>query len=269
MRCLSCSHVYHLDACSGISDRTFRSMGSAKREKWSCRTCRNRESGLCVGAVGEAVASPDGDMVSLQLAVISQKLTLLHSLKANMDRLCDLPSKVDDLLLLKPSVDAMKETIKCLQESASKCEYVMELVKQNDQEVKLLRSEVGALQATVSSQNTIIEQLQSNINSTEQYSRRCNLEIHGIPYMSCEDLSVTIKGLDEKLNINTHPAEVVACHRLRSRQEGAAPILVQFSTLSAKEQWMNARKMLATLPRSSDQKRIYFNDNLTRANKDL
>lgn len=110
----------------------------------------------------------------------------------------------------------------------------MELVKMNDQEVKLLRSEVGALQATVSSQNTIIEQLQSNINSTEQYSRRLNLEIHGIPYTSREDLSVTTKGLAEKLNICAHPAEVVARHRLRSKQEGAAPVLDRFSTVSAK-----------------------------------
>lgn len=54
------------------------------------------------------------------------------------------------------------------------------------------------------------------------------MEIHGVPYTSREDLSVTIKGLAEKLNINTHPAEVVACLRLRSRQKGVAPILVVF-----------------------------------------
>lgn len=270
IKCFACNHVYHLDVCSGISDRTFKSMGSAKREKWICRTCRNRESRLGVSAVDEAVSPSDEGTVSVQLAEINQKLELLHTLKANVDRLCDLPAKVDDLLLLKPSVDAMKVTIKNLQESVTKCETMMKLVKENDQEVKLLRSEVGALQATVSNQTTVIEQLQTNLNSTEQYSRRCNMEIHGIPTTNEEDLKATINNLAERLNIASHhPTEVVACHRLRSRREGAAPILVQFSSTSVKETWMKAKKKLSTLPRSERQQKIYFNDNLTRTNKDL
>lgn len=268
MKCCSCNHVYHLDACSGIADRTFRSMGTGKREKWVCRTCRLRESRLSVSE--EAASASQEDTVSAQLAAISQKLELLHTLKANVDRLCDLPAKVDDLLLLKPSVDAMKVTIASLQESVRKCESMMKLVQQNDQEVKLLRSEVGALQATVSNQTSMIEQLQTNLNSTEQYSRRCNMEIHGIPITDDEDVKAVIEDLAERLNIGRHhPAEVVACHRLRSRREGAAPILVQFSSTSVKEKWMSARKKLAALPRSGTRQKVYFNDNLTRANKDL
>ncbi|XP_042149654.1 uncharacterized protein LOC121837866 [Ixodes scapularis] len=203
-----------------------------------------------LGVSEEAASASHEDTVSAQLAAISQKLELLHTLKANVDRLCDLPAKVDDLLLLKPSVDAMKVTISSLQDSVRKCESMMKLVQQNDQEVKLLRSEVGALQATVSNQTSMIEQLQTNLNSTEQYSRRCNMEIHGIPITDDEDVKVVIEDLAEKLNIGRHhPAEVVACHRLRSRREGAAPILVQFYSTSVKEKWMSARKKLATLPR--------------------
>lgn len=270
MKCCSCNHVYHLDACSGIADRTFKSMGSAKRENWTCRTCRNRENRSSVGTADEALLSAEEDAVSARLAQINAKLELLHSLKANVDRLCELPAKVDDLLSLRPSVDAIKETIKGLQESVAKCESMMQLVTANDKEVKLLRSEVGVLQATVTDQTAMIEQLQANVNSTEQYSRRCNMEIHGIPCTNGEDLKVTLADLAVKLGIGSHnTAEVVACHRLRSRREGAATILVQFTSVSVKEQWMNARKKLATLPRSGNQQRIYFNENLTRANKDL
>lgn len=270
IKCFSCKHAYHLDACSGIADRTFRSMGGAKREKWICRTCRNRESRSVIGTTGEAVLPPEDDAVSAHLAQINVKLELLHSLKANVDRLCELPAKVDDLLSLRPSVDAMKETIKGLQESVGKCESMMQLVTANDKEVKLLRSEVEVLQTTVTDQTAIIEQLQANVNSSEQYSRRCNMEIHGIPCANGEDLSVTMADLAVKLGLATHtPDRVVACHRLSSRHEGAAPILVQFTSVSVKEHWMNARKKLATLSRSENQQRIYFNENLTRTNKDL
>lgn len=268
--CSSCNHAYHLEACSGISERTFRSMGSAKRDKWICRTCRSRDSRLSVGGADEAASSADEGAVTAQLSQINAKLELLHTLKINVDRLCELPAKVDDLLSLRPSVDALKETVKCLQESITKCEAMMQLVTENDKEIKLLRSEVGVLQTTVKDQTTLIEQLQTNINSTEQYSRRCNMEIHGIPYTNDEDLSITMDDLATKLDIRCHdPVDVVACHRLRSRREGAAPILVQFSSVSVKEHWMGTRKKLATLPRSGNQQKIYFNENLTRTNKDL
>lgn len=270
MTCASCKHVYHLDACSGIAERTFKSMGASKRDKWICRTCRSRENRLSTGSVSEDTPSDGGNAVAAQLAEINSKLELLHSLKANVDRLCDLPAKVDDLLSLKPSVAEMKETIKGLQESVKKYEVLMQTVTENEKEVKLLRSEVSALQATMSDQTAVIAQLQSNINTNEQYSRRCNLEIHGVPCTRGENLKETLVDLAQKVEIASFdPAEVVACHRLRSRHDGTAPILVQFTSVSSKEHWMSARKKLATLSRSEHQQRLYFNDNLTRANKDL
>lgn len=270
MTCASCAHVYHLDACSGICDRTFRSMGSGKREKWNCRACRNNDSSISVGSANVAMSLVEGDTVSAQLAEINTKLELLYSLKFNVDRLCDLPAKVDDLLSLRPSVDAMKETIKGLQESVKKCESVMQLVTENDKEVKLLRSEVGSLKETMSNQSAVIEQLQTNINSTEQYSRRFNMEIHGIPCAADEDLSVTVNSIALQLKIESYnPSQVVACHRLRSRRDAAPPILIQFTSVAVKEQWMNARKKLAMLPRSGNQQKVYFNENLTRINKEL
>lgn len=270
MKCSSCNHAYHLDACSGISERTFKSMGNAKREIWNCRTCRNRDSRLSVSTPDESIIPAVEGSVSALLVDINKKLELLQLLKVNVDRLCDLPAKVDDLLSLKPSVVAMKQTIEELQESVKKCESVMQLVAANERDIKLLRSEVGVLQATVSEQTSMIEHLQNNANSTEQYSRRCNMEIHGVPFTKDEDLKVTLDDLATKLSIEGfNPDEVVACHRLRSRREGAPPILVQFTSVSGKEQWMMARKRLATLPRAGRQQKIYFNDNLTRTNKDI
>lgn len=223
-----------------------------------------------MSCVSEDVLPTGGDAVAAQLAEINWKLELLHCLKANVDRLCDLPAKVDDLLSLKPSVDAIKETIKGLQESVRKCESLMQTVTENEKEVKLHRSEVGALQATVSYQTTMIAKPQSNINTNEQCSRRCNLEMHCVPCTSGEDLQAVLVDLAQNLDVASFdPAEVVACHRLRSRRDGIAPILVQFTSVSSKEHWLSSRKELAALSRSEHQQRLYFNDNLTRANKAL
>lgn len=74
MKCVSCNHVYHLEKCSGIAPATFKSMGNAKREKWNCRTCRNRESRLSVGGSCDSGTPANDDTVSSQLADISAKL---------------------------------------------------------------------------------------------------------------------------------------------------------------------------------------------------
>ncbi|KAM7284799.1 uncharacterized protein ISCGN_001893 [Ixodes scapularis] len=205
---------------------------------------------MSAGGSSELLTPAASEIVPTTLDEINARLEILHSLKANVDRLSVVPAKVEEFLALKPSVDAMKEKIRSLQESVKKYESTTKLVTENDKEVKLLRTEVGALQATVSEQTVMIDQLQTNINSTEQYSRRCNMEIHGISYLNKEDLGATIIDLAHKLNIaDFNPADVVVCHRLRSRREGAPPILIQFTSVPTKDRWMNARKKLATLPR--------------------
>lgn len=132
-----------------------------------------------------------------------------------------------------------------------------------------LQSDVVSLQSTVSEQAVVIDHLKSDINEMEQYSRLPNLEIHGQPRRDGERLLEFLLNLAGKLDVNVQASEVLAIHRLPSKQAKAAPILLRFASIAAKERFMNARKKLHALSRENQRTKLYFNDNLSRDNREL
>lgn len=273
MSCTDCRRSYHLGGCSGIADKTFTTMGPVKREKWRCRACRSGNPTSGVDIVEDA-ASGDRSELQAQIVVIGQKLDLLLSLKGSVDKLSMLPMKVDDLMSLRPAVESMRETVNSMQTSvqffSDQYDSLMALVASNEKEIKSLRAEVGVLKETVSAQALSLQGLQSDLNDLEQYGRRQNMEIHGLPYSPTENLEVALQDMAVKLGIDSFQAvDVVAVHRLPAKRDSAPPVLVRFVSVRAKEPWMAARGRLNSLPGLPSQCRLFFNENLTRANKEL
>lgn len=273
MRCGECGNGYHLAGCSGIADRTFTTMGSIKREKWKCRACRSLVSCASPGTVTEASQEVQHELIS-QLEGIGHKLDVLFSLKASVEQLSQLPGKVDALLSLRPTVESMKETINSVQESvqffSDKYDSLLALVTSHEKEVKALKAEVGRLQTTVSDQATSLEQLKVNLNDLEQYGRRQNMEIHGLPYSSTENLGDSLRDLAGRLDIaGFQSSDILAIHRLPARRDTVPAVIVRFVSVRAKEPWMASRGKLRSLPELGSSSKLYFNDNLTRANKEL
>lgn len=272
MTCSECTSSYHLHGCSGIADNTFNTMGPSKREKWRCRACRAVDGRS--GNVGANAASqPDNSTLALQLATMNEKLDLLSSVKSSVDLLLQLPAKVDDLLLLKPSVEKMKETVRDVEKAISffseRYDSLLAREITREKEVKTLQSEVVSLQSAVSDQAATIERLRSDINESEQYSRRSNLEIHGLPCADGENLFTFLTDLARDLDVGLQPSEVLAVHRLPGKHTAVPPILVRFSSVVVRERLMNTRKKLRSLGRDPSAPKLYFNDNLSRANREL
>lgn len=271
MKCCECNLGYHLGGCAGIADNTFTTMGVVKRGKWKCRTCRSTSHASSTdGAVGGSQL--DQSALLTEVTEISKKLELLFSLKASVDQLLQLPAKVDGLLSLKPTVQSMKDTVDAMQESvqffSDKYDSLLALVTSHEKEVKALRVEVEVLQSTVNEQAQSVLRLQGDLNDMEQYGRKANLEIHGLPYSPGERLECTLQELAKELNVPGFSlSDVVAIHRLPGKRDSAPPVLVRFVSVPAKEPWMSARVRLRSLPGRLHQ--IFFNDNLTRVNKEL
>lgn len=207
MTCSECRDQYHLGKqCSHIAESTFKTMGKDKRKKWVCRKCRKCKSQSSFSDTDSEFISQDGSSsISAHLDAVNKKLDLLHHLKKSVDRLSDLPTNIEDLLLMRPTVEALKETVGGVQDSitffSKKYDSILALVNSKDNEVKLLRSEVSSLQSTLSEQALAIEQLQSNLNDKEQESRQSNMEIHGIPCSPNEDICGVVKAIAVKLDI--------------------------------------------------------------------
>lgn len=265
MTCVECKSSYHLGAaCSGISDSTFTTMGVAKRDKWRCKACR--PSGASVSAVENTFLA--------QLAAVNEKLDILKSLKENVDSLLQLPAKVDHLLSLKPVVDKLTDTVAAVQTSieffSEKYDSLLSQVVANDKVVKALESDVGSLRECVSDQAFTIQRLQTELNDMDQYSRLPNMEIRGLPFHANEDLRKVISDMAMKINLDEYnQTDVLSVHRLPAKRDKTPDVIVRFASANIKEKWMAARGRLRSLSRDGVLPYLFFNDNLTRANREL
>ncbi|CAN7977171.1 unnamed protein product [Ixodes persulcatus] len=273
--CADCTSAYHLGKnCSGVGDSTFTTMGQAKREKWVCRSCRSRDN---PPALNPSPCSPstDTDSLKAQLSSMNKKLEALLSLKESVDALQTIPTRLNELLLLKPIVEGLTTTVSDVQASiadfSGKYDILLKAATSNTQAVKTLQDEVSSLQATVQSQAAEILQVRAAQNDSEQYSRLPNLELHGLAVSPGENLISCISELASKLSLadSFQPSDILEIHRLPAKRDGIPPVLVRFYSVRAKETWMAERGTLRSLCQTEGLPRLYFNENLTRSNKEL
>lgn len=287
LTCASCRRGYHLGkSCSGVADGTYAGMGAVRRETWKCSTCRTgatlRPSDLSGDISVDESSRTDGSREEIvdyapftsQLASINATLNQLLSLRTSVETLLPLPSKVDQLLALKPAVEELRNTVQGLQTTVDsfslKYDSVLALAMTNEEAVKELQKEVNTVKATMREQSETIERLKDELNDMQQYSRRSNMELHGFPLSHGEDLMKVISDLARPLNLPTpQSSDILAIHRLTKKPDSVPVILIRFASVSLKDAWMAARGRLHRLCQSENQPKLFFNDNLTSANKEL
>lgn len=271
MKCVACQHVYHLgQSCAGIAESTFTTMGPAKREKWKCRTCRSNESRSTSSS--SQVTDPPG--VLSQLNELNEKLDTLMSIRDNVNALMGLPSKVDELLSLKPAVDQLRSTVAEVQASidflSNKYDSLLQKASANEQTIREMETETASLKATVSEHALAINRLREELNEAEQYSRLPNLEISGMPVLPNENLIERVGDLAVKLGISDFQAsDILAAHRLQSKKDQTPVVIIRFISAQIKERWFRARTMLRSLFQEGTLPKLFLNENLTRANREL
>lgn len=274
MKCFDCTKAYHFGKnCSGVSESTFKAMSASKIKKWRCPACR--EGSLKASTDGELITSPaDSSAFLAQLSSVNQKLDLLLSWKDSVGALHELHPKIDSLLLLKQTVDSMKLTMNEMQTSmnfySEEYDSLVKSAKSQDKTIKDLQTETSSLRSLLSEQAREIQQIKSDQNDTDQANRLSNMEIHGISFSPQESIKNILTDLAGKMNVEGfQPADVVAAYRLPAKADSVPPIFIRFSSVPLKERWMACRGRLGSIPRDDSQPKIYFNDNLTEANRKL
>lgn len=248
-------------------------MGQAKRDQWRCRACRGRDSQT--GSSDETLEeSQSVELLFSQLADVNKKLEGLLALKESVDSLRSLSVQLDELLSLRPLVESLKETVNDIQQSVAffSADYdrILKLATANEQNGKALQVEVSQLKSTVQQQATELQEVRAALNDNEQHSRLANLEVHGQKVSPGENLMSFATSLAAQLQIPRFGnADILAIHRLPARPDKTPPILIRFASVSMKEAWMEARGALRSRIQAGSLPKLYLNDNLTRANKEL
>ena len=141
------------------------------------------------------------------------------------------------------------------------------------QDVSSLQKVVRKAEDDVADLNDNLDGLKSDLDSAicqiddlEQYNRKHNLEIHGIPESSEENLSDKIIKLGKVLNVHIVNNDI--CHRMATRRSngGPRPIIVRFKSYRAKSELYKSKKHLRSVSLNNyfhGAEAAYINENLT------
>lgn len=100
--------------------------------------------------------------------------------------------------------------------------------------------------------------LERAVENAEQYSRRKNIEIHGIAQQDNEDLTAIVGRLAARLKLSVpHPNQIESMHRLKPRDGKTPPIIIRFYDRSERDLWISKRTTLK-------KEHVYINENLTK-----
>ena len=145
-----------------------------------------------------------------------------------------------------------------------------ELATQN----KDLKREVKSLKKTLNEAKEERVQLYADlgtavnqIDDLEQYTRKHNLEIHGIPEKTEENLAEQVITLGNALNVTIRRDDIDICHRMFTGRNASkpSPIIVRFKSYRTKKELYGARKSLKNQNMSQifqDAGIVYINENL-------
>ncbi|XP_046687722.1 uncharacterized protein LOC124373396 [Homalodisca vitripennis] len=219
--------------------QSWKSLGKAGQGKWSCVSCRSKERTSSQTQEDE---------------ILSHEVT----------------TKIDSLLALIPAVNQIKDTLEFLSGRYDDILSEIKLLRQENKDLKVELKEVKAKQQV---SDATVKDLLSRVNEMEQYGRRVNLEIHGVPVrgpkVEEEDTYEVVKELGKTINVPFVPEEIHRLHRLQKRKDGNPPaIMVQFFSSQVRDKWLQAGKKSRLSDRDTG-KQVFFNENLSLYYKNL
>ncbi|KAI4461393.1 l1 transposable element-related [Holotrichia oblita] len=102
------------------------------------------------------------------------------------------------------------------------------------------------------------EILRTRVHDLEQYSRKNNIRIFGIPVALEENLEDNMcKLINEKLKVDIRPEHIDNCHRIGKNVDGKQPIIIKLTKYKHKEDILKN----ASITR---REKIYFSEDLTQ-----
>ena len=141
-------------------------------------------------------------------------------------------------------------------------------------ENKSLKTELSSIRSSLKSQEEIIYNLEKDLINHQQYSRRNNIEIVGIPEeVTQEQLENKVIEIAKCANIKINNNDIEACHRLKKKKsdKGPARTIVRFTNRKHSENFHRNKKSLKLydLSKININNKLFINCNLSPYNSML
>ena len=146
-------------------------------------------------------------------------------------------------------------------------------------EVNTLQKEISNLKSQAAALKTQEIKDSIKVDELEQYGRRQNLEIVGVPEKEDENTNAIVLEVANMLDVDIMSSHISTSHRLPKKtassrnNSGSSPIIVRFTSRDIRNQIYANRKKARFVDLKnfsvSDTKNIFVNENLTPTRKQL
>lgn len=141
-----------------------------------------------------------------------------------------------------------------------------------EKENTALKKDNAVLFAECNSLKQVVSAHEQRMTDLEQYSRIRNVEVKGIPEVANEKLPDIVKKLGVVVLENLSEGDIEACHRVPRRDGGCANIVVQFSSRTKRDTFIEKgrkKRVCTTDLGFRESSSVYINEHLCPTLKKL
>jgi len=242
-----CGKSFHLSCINNIAD----GKKSRQEKHWKCNSCRGM------------LSPKSGGSSSLGTNVTKEFLVhVLDSFKKEV---------LQELQTVKGDVTEVTASVN----------YLSDIVDTSNNPMKEMKNELAEMKKekeTRSATNVALEdavsELEHRVRVLEQYARRTNIEISGLPVTSHEDVMSIVRAIGTTLGIQVEDQQIIAAYRVPIfKNPRAASLVVQFTDKAIRDSWLKSfkdkkREMTAdTVDAAFKKTQVYINEHLSPENK--
>lgn len=237
--------------CAGIAENTWSRMGQKRRDEWKCKLCQGKAFSVPIN--NDTISKLHEDFLAKMQETIKEQFEI-YSSKVN-DQIAELKESVK---FCCSKIDEYENNLSCYKKEVNSLKNNHEYLYDENQELK---------------HNFAALKLQ--YETLEQYNRKHNIEIDGIPLQNDETMPDIVGTLSNIIGepVN-YQVDIQAAHRVPTkRKSGIKPIVVQFSNRQKRDAFLLKAKKIkiksTAFVNNVPETFVYVNEHLTPFNREL
>lgn len=179
--------------------------------------------------------------------------------------------KVDKIEELKNTVANLENSVSFM---SAKYEEVVSELKTYKTKMEEMEKRVQKLESEKEENEKVIGDLSSRMREAEQYARKCNIEIVGVPEIKNENLNKVMENIAAALDVDFRAEDIDVVHRVPSRGNAPPKIIAQFLSRRKREEWMMKKRQVPPILakdvcNTNSTQKVFLNTHLCQEWKDL
>lgn len=270
IKCNLCHGTFHY-VCVGMNEMEFKKILPMNKIKWKCPSCKSgKKNSNNSSTTARSEYSSSHSIINIDANSIMEHIdTKFDALQLTIDSLkTDVNSQ---LMILSTKVSAWEARISGLVSTMSSVNEEISNLK--DENVKL-KQELDDMRSNM---NNISESNHRN----EQWVRRSNIQINGVPEKKNENLLSLVKNLAVRCNFTINmDTDIDFVTRIAVKNDvdnkTPKPIILKMQSRYKKDDFLLSLRKLKNctageigISGTQSSKRIFFNDHLSARNKHL